>query len=238
MIKKLTSFYKRQGISALNFHCPHLRDCSKGNKKFVEAKEAFVGTEYEKGTLPRLLFLSLDPGSSDSNPRLRALKSVRHWEEHKCDVNELPKARHWYRTHELAWILLKRFKPDMEIQDSHLYFAHANSVKCCVSNDDHKSAPVALFRNCRKYIDQEIVILKPDILVTQGNWAKTAIEKSFSVRKSSMDKRICSYVRFLISGRMVLWLHTNHPRDFGRFNQQRRECFKKWAKIIYDEFSK
>lgn len=238
MIKELTSYYKQQGISPLNFRCPHLQVCSRGNEKFVKAKEAFVGSEYEKGTLPRLLFVSLDPGSSDNNPKRRTVQSVRYWEEHKCDVEELPKYRHWYRTHELAWILLKRLKPDLEIQDSHLYFAHVNSVKCCVSNDDHKSAPAVLFRNCREYLDQEIVILKPDILITQGNWAKIAIEKSFGIPKSPGDKHRCSHVRFLMGSRMVFWLHTNHPRDYGRFNQQRRECFKKWGKIIYNEFSK
>jgi len=237
-MKELISYYKRRGISALNFHCSHLQDCSKGNEKFVKAKEAFVGTEYEKGTLPRLLFVSLDPGRSDSNPRRRTVKSVWYLEEHECDVEELPKARHWYRTHELAWTLLRRLKPDLEIQDSHLYFAHVNSVKCCVSNDGHKSARTALFRNCREYLGQEIVILKPDILVTQGKWANVAIEQSFGVRKSPGEKGRCSHVRFLMGSRMVSWLHTNHPRDFGRFNQQRRECFKKWARIIYDEFSK
>jgi hypothetical protein len=43
----------------------------------VKAKEAFIGTEYEKGTLPRLLFVSLDPDRSDSNPRQRTVKYVR-----------------------------------------------------------------------------------------------------------------------------------------------------------------
>lgn len=77
MIKELTAYYQQRGISALDFRCPHLNVCCKGNERFVEAKEAFVGTEYEKGVFPRLLFVSLDPGSSYSDPRLRTVESVR-----------------------------------------------------------------------------------------------------------------------------------------------------------------
>lgn len=238
MIEELVSYYQQKGISALNFRCPHLQACSKGNKKFVEAKEALVGTEYEKGTLPRLLFVSLDPGSSDRDPKRRTVKFVRHLEEHECDVAQLPKVRHWYRTHELAWILLKKFKSDLQIQDTHLYFAHVNSVKCCVMNEDHKSAPRTLFDNCRKYVSGEIVILRPDILVTQGKWAKVAIEQSFDVPQSPKNKRLCSHVQFPLDNRKVLWFHTYHPSNYGKFNQQRRGCFEKWAKIIYDKFYK
>src|SRR4030067_1102162 len=163
MIKELTAYYQQKGISALDFHCQHLQACSKGNERFVEAKEAFVGTEYEKGTIPRLLFVSLDPGSSYSDPKWRTVEFVRNLEEHKCDVAKLHKSRHWYRTHELAWILLKKLKPDLQIEDSHM--------------------------------------------------------------------------QFLMKNRKVLWFHTYHPSNYGKFNQQRNECFEKWAEIIYDKFS-
>jgi len=238
MIEKLTAYYQQKGISALDFRCQHLQACGKGNERFVEAKEAFVGTEYEKGTLPRLLFVSLDPGSSDRDPKRRTVKFVRYLEEHKCDVAKLPKARlwHWYYTHDLAWKLLKKLKPDLQKQDSHLYFANVNSVKCCVGNANHKSAPAVLFRNCQKYVGEEVVILKPDILVTQGNWAKVAIEQSFDTPQFP-NKQLCSHVQFLMENKKVLWFHTYHPSNYGQFHQQRRDCFERWAKIIYDKFS-
>jgi hypothetical protein len=236
MLKELSSYYQRKGISPLDFRCQHLQVCSNGNDRFVEAKGAFVGTEYEKGTLPRLLFVSLDPGSSDRDPKRRSVESVRLQEEHDCDVTKLPKVQHWYRTHELAWILLKRFKPDLQIQDSHSYFAHVNSVKCCTSSENHSSAPPILFRNCQKYIGGEIAILEPAILVTQGKKAKEAIQQSFKISESLEDQRICSHACIFVEGKKVLWFHTYHPRHFGKFNQQRRECFENWAEIIYDRF--
>ena len=234
MIEELAAHYQQEGIHALNFRCPHRQDCSKDSETFVEAKGAFVGTEYEKGTLPRLAFISLDPGSSDSNPNRRTVEFVRYKEEHECDISQLKKSRHWYRTHELAMILLRRTKPDLRIEDSHLYFAHVNSVKCCVSNDNHASASHILFENCRKYIGGEVVILKPDILVTQGKWAMVAVEKTFEIVRSVEEGQICSHKWVRVGDREVLWFHTNHPRNFGIFNRQRRECFEKWSEIIYN----
>lgn len=236
MLKELSTYYQRNGISPMEFRCPHLQACSNGNSRFVEAKGAFVGTEYEKGTLPRLLFVSLDPGSSYSDPKQRTVESVRFQEEHECDVAKLQKGRHWYRTHELAWMLLKRFKPDLQLQDTHLYFAHVNSVKCCVSDENHRSAPALLFRNCRQYIGGEIAILEPDILVTQGQKAREAIQQSYRISEPLEDNVTCSHTWLFTERKKTLWFHTYHPRNFGKFNQQRRECFENWAKIIYRTF--
>lgn len=236
MLKELGEYYQKEGISALDFRCQYLPICSKGNKNFVEAKATFVGTEYEKGTLPRLLFVSLDPGSSEHDSHRRTLDYVRFQEEHECNTDELEKPRHWYRTHELAMVLLKKFNPDLQIQDSHLYFAHINTVKCCVGNDNHASAKDILFRNCQRYIGDEIIILKPDVLVTQGKQAKVAIEKIFGISEFMENKQFCSPKWALLGDRKTLWLHTNHPRNFGVFNRQRRECYEKWTETVYNLF--
>lgn len=237
MLSELTSYYRRKGISPLKFRCQHRQVCSNGNNRFVEAKEAFIGTEYEKGTLPRLLFVSLDPGNSDcySSPKQRTLEAVRRQEEHNCDVAKLHKGRHAYLTHEITLTLLKKIKPDLLLQDTHLYYAHVNSVKCCVNNNNHKSAPSILFRNCQKYISGEIAILEPDILVTQGKMAREAIQECFKIPES-LEDNICAHASFIIESKKVLWFHTYHPRNFGKFYQQRSKCFESWAKIIYDRW--
>jgi uracil-DNA glycosylase len=236
MLTELSNYYQKQGILSLDFGCQHLQACRNGNNRFAEAKAAFVGSEYEKGTLPRLLFASLDPGRSDSDPNQRTVNAVRLQEERDCVVEALPKARHWYRTHELACILLKKIKPHLQMQDSHLYFAHVNSVKCCENNEDHKSGSRVLFKNCQKYIGGEISILKPDILVTQGQMAREAIEESFNTTGPSKDNDACSHAWPVIGGKKALWFHTYHPRNFGKFNRQRRDCFDDWAGLVYETF--
>ena len=241
MIKELKRYYQQQGISALGFDCTHFKHCREGyEEKFVKAKEAFVGTEYEKGRLPRLLFVSLDPGDSPRLGKHRTVDYVRLHEENDCRVAELLKNRHWYRTHELAWTLLQRIKPDLRIEDSHLYFAHTNSAKCCVNNDDKKAGPGVLFNNCREYLREEIIILKPDILVTQGDWAKHAIKEIFF--KESCDLRspagndLCSYVPFDMGKRKVIWFPTYHPGAYGLFNKQKKTCWEIWATIVHKTF--
>ena len=69
----------------------------------------------------------------------------------------------------------------------------------------------------------ELEILNPDILVTQGAWAKTAIEQLFDVRQVSAagepDYR-CAVVD-IRQRSPSLWIHTHHPTAFGLFNNQR-----------------
>jgi len=236
MLKSLDAYYQHNGISPLHFCCRHWQACSEGNQRITQAKSAFVGTCYEKGVLPRLLFLSLDPGCSDSEPQRRTVECVRSLEENECKVAELEKQRHWYRTHELALILLNKFQADMRIENSHLYFAHTNSAKCSMNNKNHKQAKNKIFKNCREYIGGEITILKPDILVTQGKFAKVAVEKVLGIPEGSDDSQVWSYKWVHIGGKKTLWFQTYHPRNFGKFNQQKDECFGNWAKIVYETF--
>jgi len=240
MLKSLETYYRYNGISPLYFRCRHWEACRKGNPKITQAKSAFVGTGYEKGVLPRLLFLSLDPGESDREPKKRTVEYLRYQEEHECKVAELRKLRHWhwYYTHDLALILLKRFRPDMNIQDSHLYFAHTNSAKCSMNHSNHKQAKSKIFKNCREYIGGEITILNPDILITQGNEARIVVERTFEVSEISEDKQICSHKWAHIGGKKTIWFRTFHPSAYGKFHQQKRDCFENWAKYVYRELQK
>jgi hypothetical protein len=101
LIEELKRYYRANGISAADFRCKHCKACKGDSEDFSQAREAFVGREYERGTLPRLLFLSLDLGESYCEDD-RTIEGMRCWEAQSCNVHTLPKGRHWYRTHELA----------------------------------------------------------------------------------------------------------------------------------------
>jgi len=238
ILKSLETYYQHKGISPLDFHCRHWKECSAGNRGITKAQGAFVGTHYGKGDIPRLLFLSLDPANSKKEPEQRTVEFVRYFVEHECKVDEQNKSRHWYQTHNLAYILLKKFRPDIEISNSHLYFAHVNSVKCSMNNKDHSQAKPKIFRNCREYIGGEIAILKPDILVTQGKLARAAIETILEISPEAKDTQACSYKWISIGDKKTLWFHTHHPRYYGPYNEQRRDCFGKWAAYVYKLFTK
>ena len=134
MIQELKTYYYANGISAFGFRCHLANSCRLFCNNFVEAQESYVGSEYEKeydkqqDTIPRVLFLSSDPGgrdpnpqtgsgdpnpqtgSGDPNPQTRTMEAARRYEEEKCDPESpqsLPRKGHWYHTHHLAWIFKK-----------------------------------------------------------------------------------------------------------------------------------
>jgi hypothetical protein len=101
MLAELDRYYRKNKISAAAFACKNEKKCNAGcaPHEFVPTREAFVGPEYEKGTLPRILFISLDPADDwpGREPERRTLQAMRDSEPTPC--NPGPKGRHWYETH-------------------------------------------------------------------------------------------------------------------------------------------
>jgi hypothetical protein len=248
MLDKLKEYYLEKGIFALESqepHCKHNKCCSEGYDNFSVPSPAFVGTEYQKGTLPRLLFVSANPASGLEE--VSRLESLRKWQwenERKsmCYVRE-PRHRHshWYKTHKLAWELLCPFykdkfkREDLTVEQMAAYFANANSAKC--STGVTRQGPDRLFINCIEYLPQEVSILVPDIIVTQGEKARRAIEKSFCESASNPIAKLsgCSSTEINVSARKVLWIATYHPNQRGGlYAPQVQDCVPYWKSAARD----
>ena len=194
----LKTYYRKHGISALIFNCLHFKKCKSDCAKFSTAKEANLGVKYGQRGVPKLLFLSLDPGYSSAKPKNKTLQKVR-----EIDLNADLKTSniHWRRTLEFAWVVLLRLKNTLNLKLSSdvtrnastpfdelyrngeakailPYIAHTNSAKCSMQNEGKKQADARLFTNCREYILGEVRLLDPDILVTQGKFAHRVIDKA------------------------------------------------------------
>ena len=234
MYKQLTDYYISKGISAIHFNCPFFKSCSQTSpQSFTTAKESFVSSGYVKHTLPRIVFLSLDSGSAEKDPTLKTLESVRNWEEEKENVLNFPRNKHWYRTHELALTILKNFKPDLRIDDARHYFAHVNSAKCCMNNPQRAQANQILFDNCREFIPGELKILDPDIIITQGKWARLAIDGVFPELTASeiIPETIPEMKMVMINDHPVLWIETFHPRHTS-FHTVNRAHYSHYVDVI------
>ncbi len=214
---KLFDYYFENGILATNFVCTHKQDCIGDCESFTGPKSAFVGENYGMTELPKLLFLSLDSGSDDPVNKNRLPISVME-KENARDLSTLHKHKHWYRTHEIAWHILHRFNPSLEIEDVNKHFVHANSAKCCMNKKQRKKADKVLFKNCRKYLDEEIEILEPNIIDTQGAEAKKAIKLLLDGEVNRVDD-FAAIIKFKTN--KIYWLHTYHPNNWGAFNKQR-----------------
>jgi hypothetical protein len=218
MLHELETYYDECGILATRFVCPHKHQCDSGCADFTGPTSAFVSTGYERGDLPRLLFISLDSGSGDKVDENRLPSAVRQQAEIDLQFSKLAKHKHWYRTHELAWYICRRFFPDIKIEETRRFFAHANSAKCCMNKPQRKKANAILFRNCKGYLGGELEILGPQIIVTQGKEAKEAV---WSLHPEVINRFDKFASEISIRARRIFWLHTYHPSNWGAFNKQR-----------------
>jgi hypothetical protein len=176
----------------------------------------------------------LDSGEGHKDPKMRLPISVRKKLE-ALDVSSIPKNRHWYRTHELAWYFLSRFDTSISIEDTKIDFAHVNSAKCCMNKDGNKKADAVLFRNCRNYLKEELSILSPKIIVTQGNEAKCAIRNMCEESLKKFDD-YASLIK--LNDSQIFWLHTYHPSNWGAFNGQRNYDNAKGISLGWERYSK
>ena len=156
MLQELEGYYRQKGILSTSFTCRYKKQCKGDCAEFTGPKSSFVSTGYERRVLPRLLFLSLDSGSGDKNDKNRLPTAVRQQEEVETDVLALHKGKHWYRTHEIAWHILRRFDHNIKIEDTRKHFAHVNSAKCCMNKPQKGQADDILFENCRDYLEGEL----------------------------------------------------------------------------------
>ena len=176
MLSKLEKFYDEVGILSTNFKCQYYDDCVTGYKDLVKGKSAYVGEDYEKRTLPRILFVSLDMGSdkdyelsTQRTPKgVKEIEGDRYWQE----FNPL---WHWHATHDFAVQIAQIFDSNLRYKDANRIFAHTNSAKCCPVKSGREMAPARLFKNCKNYLAEELEILNPDILVGQGAKAREAV---------------------------------------------------------------
>jgi hypothetical protein len=240
LLEELEEYYGSKGISPSKFHCRHAKNCGGGHEGFTPGLQAFVGTEYEKRTLPRVLFLSLDSGKAPEDADSKSMSAIRDWEENHVVVKDLlqHKLRHWYETHEVAHKILSKFNPDLELQEVKPHFAHTTSAKCCLNLPQKQQASDALFKNCREFIPLELEILAPDILITQGNAASAAIEKGFVEANKGMapqsNRPDCPAHTLPINGRSVIWFPMYHPSArYGLYTKQKQSCLGYWADLAY-----
>ena len=217
IIKTIEKYYKEKGIHSLKFTCPHKSECSLNTTNFTGPRSAFVPDQYTE-SFPRIAFLSLDPGESDPEPEKRTPEAMRR-QEQSIIVKDLPKGRHWYETHYWAHQIYNAISPkNISIQKIHNYFSHLNSVKCCQNKPNNKEADNTLFINCRKYLLQELSIIAPQILITQGNQARNAVEEIFN---STND--LYPNVYLISSPIKFLWVRSYHPSARGFYHEQKRD---------------
>jgi len=244
VLKDLNRYYSAKGIAAEDFRCPNAASCRAVSRDFIPAREAFVGSEYERGKLPRLVFISLDPAKdlSDRDPTKRALKFMREWEEDGARPEQgspgFRKGDHWYQTHKFAYELLAPLARASGVtpflfSHVHKYFAHTNSAKCKDASQGTAQGRAVLFRNCRQFIPGEVVHLRPDVLVTQGSFARESLAGAFTLLQRLFMPSSSYFVELVdVGSRPVLKFDMAHPKArAGRYQSEVREAWAWYMRV-------
>jgi hypothetical protein len=140
--------------------------------------------------LPRLFFISLDSATDivGRSSEVRTTAAINKWEsKQQRSVDGDPdfrKQAHWYQTYKFAHHLLTpiaqhRHAWPPSFPKMYRCFAHTNSAKCKDSSAGTAQAHARLFRNCSQFIPGEVRALAPDLIVTQGKFARESIAGTF-----------------------------------------------------------
>lgn len=253
MLERLSEYYRQHDISAMDFCCEHAKECRNACGNFVEAKEAFVGSGYERGELPRLLFLSLDPSSDEErHPLERTVLAVRQRYEKDYGHDGPSKGTHWYETHDFAHSFFQAITAGRTDEPAkacrslskwgiNKYFAHTNSAKCKDMSRGSKQGRNVLFRNCSQFIQGEVETLEPDIIITQGTHAELAIRcfRDTLAPLRHSEKGNFEIHRISVNGKPVLRVSTYHPCARGRHyrakERERQEAFPWYIQTLAEE---
>lgn len=235
---KVYRWYQEKGLDPWDFRCPFYPKCSHGNTNFTKARPPLIGRRYAEGTLPRLLVVSSDPGSDDGLPD----QPESPFTLSGPDPQKYPQWRHWNQTLELVWKIQRRFDPQLTKADATACFLHERAVKCCANNPKRREASKVMFNNCHGYISDELPVLVPDIVVTQGNRPKEAVGRArfhSDKRKCGYEGHKCTYWVLTIPGHgLVLWLHTYHPASFANYYRRHHKGYFSCYPELADRFIK
>lgn len=246
MQRQLDHYYERVGIAPVEdrkgnydemfsvFCCPKKDDCRKvcceeyksldKGEKFtfsprmdgVEINRCYKNKKYRGDSIPRIVVVSLSAPMPSAEKKSLSLKLNPHWRETLAMVRSL--------LH--LFITSKPFPRPVENKESKSkkiveeLFVHVRTAKCCSNGSSQE--PRQVYKNCGCYLSEELRILAPNVIVTQGDSAHDE-SKEHVFGEGGIDteveevKGIANSIARIVDLRedngKVCWLRTYHPRS-------------------------
>jgi hypothetical protein len=222
-LKKIQELYERLGIEpafgGASFHCPHYEECSKHceiRDKFHTGTWPYVGAEYGqaiiKGHRAKILFVAMERGGKFDPSEVPTLK---HTQDDFRNTAEKRKNPHMGGVAAIMKHLVDEADPLSSDPLSYCrQFALTNAVKCVEYTDrmDSGSTPT-MIRKCRSHLTEEIDLLKPDLIITQGVHPRETVMKVLRPQREVRefkDESGRKKARILVAGSRLLFT-TPHP---------------------------
>ena len=181
----------------------------------IEVSQCYAEREYEGHCIPRIVVISL------SIPKPELMPPCPAEENRSCPLNP-----HWRGTTTTVRSLLCPsicLAPAGDDKDESTkiiekFFVHIRTGKCFSNAGGKNQEPYQLYENCGCYLKKEVSILKPDVIVTQGNPAHDMSEKYVfdvierrEVEGIANSDSIAHIVRLREDNREVYWLRSRFP---------------------------
>ena len=187
IIEELEQYYRDVGIESVEttndleemfrlFECPKKALCRKICKKQYGDGDGFkfgvrtespiispyyINRNYNGRKIPRIVVVSLSPPMPyDENEKVSD-KLKQHWRETLALVRSLLKPYHNLRP--------ARYIESVEAKIIESLFVHLRTSKCCSNANGSEEEHYKVYQNCGHYLKKEVSILRPDVVVTQGN---------------------------------------------------------------------
>ena len=243
MQEQLDNYYRDVGIAPVKtfceFGCSKKEACravccaeSNGAQDFVFSPRTdgvyvskyYVDGKYKGDCIPRIVVISLSapkPDEEESSSQLVEREPLNpHWLGTLVTVRSLlypfiaPSEK----------LLPTRYSDDKSTEIIGQLFVHLRTAKCCSNAKGKYAEHLNVYENCGGYLGEEVRILEPDVIVTQGNYAHWQAEKhvfeedvaNIEVEEvKGIDCSIARIVNLKEDNRSVYWLRTIFP--YGKF---------------------
>ena len=244
MQRELNEYYENIGITPVpvgtlnnmfgNFCCSKKWDCrnacqqasqNAGFRFFprtegVTVSQYYKERKYKGHCIPRIVVVSLSAPMLNLSSTTGSNTLKPHWRGTTTTVRSL--------LHPFIELDPAGNARDQSTNIIEQLFVHLRTAKCCSNAGGSRPEPDQVYENCGPYLSKEVSILKPDVIVTQGDKAHYQSEKHIfdkNAKKTAVQSvqgianSIARIVNLKEGNWSVYWLRSHFP--YGRFYSSR-----------------
>ena len=190
-----------------DFKCPYKLSClgPRNKDKWNSGSWAYVGFKYGEaqihGKFEKVFVVAMDRGGKERS-------NEETFEETQSNFREATEKR-WNPHMGGVSLILESLLDEQNISEYSVQYALTNAVKCSIRSDNMNAVRgYQIISNCSHHLKEEIAVLQPDIIITQGKHPQQTIRKFLPVNENKI-LHFGSVQLWRYEGKIVLG--TPHP---------------------------
>jgi len=158
----------------------------------------------------KILIVGMDIGGNERADKERFEEAQSRWRRYTVD----PKNAHMGGLR----LIMKQFAPEVNAALRSRQFAFTNTVKCVTESPSKRTkATDVMIEHCADHLREEICLLEPDLIVTQGEYPAWAVRHKVLMSSQSVGifrgtpRGVAEVLNGLVGSRRTVVLTTPHP---------------------------